>query len=183
MQNGAHVYRMSPERVRATTTAMLILGALLVAMLVLIFGLIVVVAARPRGTDNGPALIALALLAVGALALLVAVVFARREERRVMITTTAEGIEYEARGLHIRTTWANCARIGTVPIGLGFGDGIILREPALIRARLAGLVRAQHLDRVTPLSSVMWWWRDTELADDLARWAPQLGVARPDRGV
>ena len=175
-EGGAHIYRISAERVRATTTAMLILGALLVAMLVLIFALIVVVAARPHGTDNGPLLVALALLGVGAVALLFAAVLARREERRVMITTTPEGIEYEARGLYIRTTWANCARIGTVPIGLGFGDGIILREPAMMRARLAGLVRAQRLDRVIPLSNVMWWWRDTELADDLARWAPQLGV-------
>jgi hypothetical protein len=183
VESKANVHRMPTERVRATSTALLILGALLIGMLVLIFALIVLVAVRPRGTDSGPLFVALGLLAVGALALLAAVVFARRQARRIVITTTADTIEYEAPGILIRTTWANCARIGTVPIAFGFGDGIVLREPAMVRARFPGLMRAQRLDRVIPLSNVMWWWRDTELADDLARWAPHLGVARAQRGA
>lgn len=164
------------ERVRATTTALLILGGLVIALLLVSFALIVLVAAGQRGSSSTPLLIQLGLVAIVALALLAAVVLARREARRVSITTSPEGIEYEGRGIGVRTTWANCVRIGSVPIGFGFGDGIVLREPGMIRARLPGLLRAQQLDRVIPLSNVMWWWRDTELADDLARWAPHLGV-------
>lgn len=166
---------MSAERVRASTTAITIVLACLVAIGPLVIALIAVVASGPvRGqTWTLPALV---LLLVATAAIALAAVLARRQIRRVEIRTTAEGLEYEAAPVLIRSTWANCERIGIVPIGLGYGEAIVLREGALVRARFPAMLRAQQLDRVIPLSNVMWWWRDTELAADLARWAPQLGV-------
>jgi small-conductance mechanosensitive channel len=172
-----HVYRMAAERARAASIAALILGAILIAIVLLTFALIIVVATGSRGSDSGPFLVALGLLALTSIALLVAAVLVRREARRVQITVTPEGIEYEARGILMRSSWDNSVRIGIVPICLGYGEGIVLRESGLIRARLAGILRANHLDRVIPLSYVMWWWRETELADDLARWATHLGIS------
>ena len=173
-----HIYRMPVERARAMSIATLIVGGILIAILLLVFALIILVALRPRGSETGPLLVALGLLAFTSIALLVAALLVRREARRVQITVTPDGIEYEARGLLMRSTWDNCVRIGIVPIGYGFGEGIVLRESGLVRARLEGILRANQLDRVIPLTNVMWWWRDTALADDLARWAAHLGISR-----
>ena len=124
---------------------------------------------------------ALVLLLVATVAMAVAAFVLRRQLGRIEIRTSAAGIEYEAAAILVRSTWQNCERIGIVPIGFGHGEGIVLREGGLVRARFPQVLRAQRLDRVIPLSNVMWWWRDTELAADLARWAPQLGIEAPRR--
>jgi hypothetical protein len=172
--DGPRVYRMSPDRVRATTTALAILAAIVIAIGLLIVALIGVVA----GTrfSSGTILTTLVLMLVVAIALGTAALVLRRQVRSVAIRTSAAGIEYESSSALIRAPWSACVRVCIVPIGLGFGEGILLSEPGLVRARFPQALRAQRLDRVIPLSNVMWWWRDTALADDLARWAPQLGV-------
>ncbi|HEY7625310.1 MAG TPA: hypothetical protein VIA63_09820 [Candidatus Limnocylindria bacterium] len=136
----------------------------------------VVGGARVRDAWTLPAL-ALLLVATGAM--VIAAVVLRRQLGRIEIRTSPAGIEYEAAAVFIRSTWENCERIGIVPIGLGHGEGVVLREGGLVRARFPDIVRAQRLDHVIPLSSVMWWWRETELATDMSRWAPQLGVKPP----
>ena len=173
---------MSPERVRAVTTAVTIMLALLAAMALLVIALIAIVATGPVRPQTWT-LPTLGLLLAAIVAVAAAAIFARRRVRLVEIRTSPEGIEYEAATLLIRSTWENCERIGVVPIGIGYGEGIVLREPGLVRARFPDMQRAQRLDRVIPLTNVMWWWRDTEMAADLARWAPQLGVRPTVRGT
>jgi hypothetical protein len=63
-----HVYRMPAERARAASIATLITGAILIAILLLVFALIIAVATSPRGRDGGPFLVALGLLAVTSIA-------------------------------------------------------------------------------------------------------------------
>ena len=168
---------MAPERVRAATTTLTIILALVVAIALLLLALAAVVVGVPLRVQAWviPTLI---LLIVATVAIGAAAVLAGRRIARVEIRTSRDGIEYEAAGLLVRSSWDNCERIGVVPIGIGFGEGIVLRESGLVRSRFAGMQRAVRLDRVIPLSNVMWWWRETELADDLARWAPHFGVAR-----
>ena len=169
-----HVYRVPPERVRGTSTALAIILAILVTIGLLVVVLIfTVLGASASQRALLPALVGLVIVTV---ALGVGAFVLRRQLRDIYIRTGPDGIAYVAAAIVIETTWSNCERIGIVPIGLGFGEGIVLREPALRRARFPSIVRSQRLDRVIPLSSVAWWWRDTELAADLERWAPQLGV-------
>lgn len=130
-------------------------------------------AVTPRQAFVGPFLAATLVMAA-----ITSVVLVRMLGRLgdIGLYVSESHLEYRDFGLVMRTSWDNCVRIGIVPIGAGYGEGIVLREPAEVRGNVLTRldVRVRRRDRAIPFSFVMWWWRETSLGDDLRRYAPWL---------
>ena len=102
------------------------------------------------------------------------------------IVTPPEGLEYRSGGHSLYTTWPNVERIGVMPWtatahGHYMAEGLVLREPATRRGTiLLGGKTFRHGYRFIPLTELEgWWWRDTELGQDIKRYLPNLYPGEP----
>jgi hypothetical protein len=90
------------------------------------------------------------------------------------IITSPEGIEYHELAHSVTTTWDNVQRIGIVP-GLGAAEGLLLRRPALqVRKGMAWAVKEQVHGRIIPLTPFGLFWRESDLGEDIKRYAPHV---------
>jgi hypothetical protein len=104
-----------------------------------------------------------------------------RTAENTYIVVTSEGLEYHNGGHSLYTTWDNVERIGVMPWGAtqyghNMAEGLILRRPATRRGTiLLGGQTFRHSYRFIPLTQLAgWWWRDTELGQDIKRYLPSL---------
>jgi hypothetical protein len=94
--------------------------------------------------------------------------------------TLPDGIEYYAPYYSIRTTWDNIESIGRTLGGMyGYWhfevEGFLLHQSALQGNKwLNWPTRLVHLDRFVPVSPFAKQWRDSELGQDVRRYAPHL---------
>ncbi len=94
---------------------------------------------------------------------------------QIRLVTSPEGIEYYQVGYSVRTTWDNLAQIGAIPAGRIMVEGLILREPALFVDKwLAGVKYIQTRGQLIPLSLFKRNWLDSELGEDIRKYAPHL---------
>lgn len=93
------------------------------------------------------------------------------------LVISPDGIEYCTPYHRIPTTWDNIKSIGRIPMFTSYGEGLFLRQPALQGNKwLNWNARLMQLDRFIPLSPFAEQWRDSELGQDVRRYAPYLFV-------
>jgi hypothetical protein len=109
-----------------------------------------------------------------------------RSADNTYIAITPEGLEYRSGGHSLHTTWDNVERIGFMPwgrsqYGTNMAEGLILRRPATRRGTvLLGGETFWHGYRFIPLTQLAgWWWRDTELGQDIKQYLPDLYPGEP----
>lgn len=94
---------------------------------------------------------------------------------QIKLITSPDGIAYYHVGYSVRTPWSNLARIEEIPDGRGTIAALILYEPALqVDNRLASVQNVQSREQVIPLSPFGRDWLNSELGDDLKKYAPHL---------
>jgi hypothetical protein len=94
---------------------------------------------------------------------------------QIRLVISPNGIEYYQVGYGVRTSWDNVARIGEIPAGLIMAEGLILYEPALFVGKLfSGVKYIQTRGQVIPLSLFKRDWVDSELGQQIKRYAPHL---------
>lgn len=94
---------------------------------------------------------------------------------QIKLVTSPEGIAYYQVGYSVSTTWDNLARIEDIPAGRITVEGLILHEPALyVDKWLSGAKYIQSRGQLIPLSFFGRDWLNSELGDDLKRYAPHL---------
>ena len=95
--------------------------------------------------------------------------------RHTRLVVSPDGIEYYTPYQSIRTAWDDIESVGRVPMFSFYGEGLFLRRPALRGKKwLNWDVRLMQLDRFVPLSPFLKQWRDSELGQDVRRYAPSL---------
>lgn len=98
---------------------------------------------------------------------------------QIRLVISPGGVEYYQVGYSVRTTWDNVARIGEMPAGRITAEGLILREPALYVDRLfSGVKYIQTRSQLIPLSLFKRDWVDSELGQEIKKYAPHLFVQR-----
>lgn len=94
---------------------------------------------------------------------------------QIRLVISPEGIEYHQVGYNVRTTWNNLARIEKIRAGRIMVDGLTLYEPALyVDKWLSGIKYIQTRGQVIPLSLFKHDWLDSELGQDIKKYAPHL---------
>jgi len=94
---------------------------------------------------------------------------------QIRLVISPEGIEYYQVGYSVRTTWNNLARIGEIPAGRIMVEGLILYEPALfVDTWLSGVKYIQTRGQLIPLSLFKRDWLNSELGQDIKKYAPHL---------
>ena len=98
---------------------------------------------------------------------------------QIRLVISSEGVEYYQVGYSVRTTWSNVARIGEIPAGKIMAEGLILHEPALFVDRIfSGVNYIQTRGQVIPLSLFKRDWVDSDLGQEIKKYAPHLFARR-----
>ena len=98
-----------------------------------------------------------------------------RLPRRIRLVFDGEGVTYQQLGYSVRARWSDVQRIGLVPSGMLFVEGLILRESTLRANRVThGLVTIGRQDLAIPLTIFSFRWRDEELGAALRRHIPEM---------
>ena len=94
---------------------------------------------------------------------------------QIRLVISPEGIEYYQVGYSVKTTWSNVARVGEIPAGRIMAEGLILHEPALfVDNWLSGVKYIQTRGKLIPLSLFKRDWLDSNLGQDIRKYAPHL---------
>jgi hypothetical protein len=68
-------------------------------------------------------------------------------------------------------------RVERVRHGRSRVDGLVLRQSIFKADRLTTWgAKLRGYDLVIPLQPFVWWWRESELGDDIRRYAPHLNL-------
>jgi len=94
---------------------------------------------------------------------------------QIRLVVSPEGVEYYQVGYSVKTTWDNVARVGEIPAGRIMAEGLILYQPALfVDSWLAGVKYIQTRGKLIPLSLFKRDWFESELGQDIKKYAPHL---------
>jgi hypothetical protein len=94
---------------------------------------------------------------------------------QIRLVISPEGVEYYQVGYSVRTSWDNVARIGEIPAGRIMAEGLVLYESALFVDRLfSGVKYIQTRGQVIPLSLFKRDWVDSDLGQEIKKYAPHL---------
>jgi hypothetical protein len=94
---------------------------------------------------------------------------------QIRLVISPEGVEYYQVGYSVKTAWNNVARVGEIPAGRIMTEGLILYEPALfVDNWLSGVKYIQTRGKLIPLSLFKRDWLDSELGQDIKKYAPHL---------
>jgi len=98
---------------------------------------------------------------------------------QIRLIISPDGVEYYQVGYSVRTSWDNVARIGEIPAGRIIAEGLILYEPALFVDKMfSGVKYIQTRGQVIPLSLFIHDWVDSELGQEIKKYAPHLFARR-----
>ena len=98
---------------------------------------------------------------------------------QIRLVITPDRVEYYQVGYSVRTSWDNVARIGEIPAGRIMAEGLILDEPALFVDKLfSGVNYIQTRGQVIPLSLFKRDWVDSDLGQEIKKYAPHLFAQR-----
>lgn len=165
-------YHLDPSRRKVLQVAVWLTN-LVIVLLAVPIGLMLVVALNGQMLLPSVLMVLILIIPLGLLLLMTKYVTTLADSVRIVVSR--DGIEYHGGLYIISTSWDNVVRIGQIPSAFGMTEGLVLREPAMHASNwLCWLVRMNRIDHVIPLASFMWWWRDTELGDDIRRYAPHL---------
>jgi hypothetical protein len=167
-------YTQARRRYRLAGAAVAVLAMLVLVLFVRSFG-------------NWVTSIVLAVLGAAAFFIALSLFIGSRSR----IVTSAQGLAYHATGFSIFTTWDNIERIDQIPVfqdvsslRLGFGksprigfaghiEGLVLRRPVVPKRSVwerGAMGFVHHIALSIEFAS----WRESELAQDVRRYAPHL---------
>jgi hypothetical protein len=157
--------RRTPIRILAGTLVVL---SIAIPAVMLVFARYALPAGSPRlvlGVAAG--VLGLILVAVALFALFLV--------RRIALELGPDGILYRQVGYSVRAAWADVIRIGLVPAGVVYVEGLVLRDARVEGARWARrFVRIGRQDLAIPLTLFSWRWRDDDLGAAIREYRPDL---------
>jgi hypothetical protein len=104
-----------------------------------------------------------------------ALAFPLYREANTYIVTSPQGVEYHKGSTLVEALWSEVTRIGMVQVNAGHSV-----ECLVIKSKVAppALVKTEREHSVfiwgIPLHPFGWFWRETELGDEIRRYAPHL---------
>lgn len=165
--DAAHVYRLRTGT-RAPLTVIALILAVGGAVIAAVPFVLPLLSRRTYGPPIWPVIVFASIVA--AVLLLLAVLLVRMSSA-VRLEIRPDGLTYHQVGFTLQSDWQNVVRVQPI----AYGEALVLRQSGLVstgRFRRYGQINRQ--DHLIPLTPFGWWWRDSQLGQDVLRYAPQV---------